>query len=95
MNGTEIRLMLLRATGKRVPRHIPDSELTMIDMRSETGMCDQVYKRRRTEEWVQKNWMYVQESLNCEGDCASVHNRCTDAQAHTCYSDNRDKVDPR
>ena len=95
MNGTELRLMLFRATGKRVPRHIPDSELTSLDMDAATGICAQSYKRQRMSDWLQANWTYVQESLNCEGDCASVHNRCTDLQAHLCYQENREKVDPR
>jgi len=95
MNGTELRLMLFRATGKRVPRHVPDSELTSLDMEKEPGLCAQAYMRRKTQEWLSANWDYVKESLSCEGDCASVHNQCTDVQAHTCYTDNRDKVDPR
>lgn len=93
MNETETRLLLLQASGKRFSRQTPLSELQNADLDVATGVCAQAYKRKMLQSWLTRNWTYVQESLSCEGDCASEHNKCSDAQAHTCYSSNKDKVD--
>jgi len=94
MNETELRLMLLRATGNRFPRHAGVEQLSSMKM-SCNNMCAQAYKRRKTEDWLKANWPYVKESMSCEGNCASPENKCTDTQAHICYSENKNKVDPK
>lgn len=94
MNETELRLVLLRATGNRFPRHVGVNRLSSMNV-SCNNICAQSYKRQKTQDWLKANWSYVKESLSCEGDCASPDNKCSDLQAHVCYTENKSKVDPK
>ena len=93
INDTERRALLRLVTGSRALRHSSPED---IDAQLNTGTVvetSQLYKRRKVEAYIQRNWKYVATTLTCNGDCAHADNPCSDAQAASCYETNKGEVE--
>ena len=91
MNRTELRQMY-RIAGLLIPkRTLNDEQLTC--METTLTPSNQQVIREKVQRFVQANWAVLKETLDCKGNCGDSENRCSDAQAASCYLMNQDAVD--
>jgi hypothetical protein len=93
INETERRALLRIMTEARAPRHASTEKIDDLMMNGEQPQTANLYKRRKVQSFIQKNWEYVHTTLKCNGDCSSPKNKCSDAQATSCYADNKNEVE--
>jgi hypothetical protein len=93
INRTEARQVLKSFFNEYANR---SDTLVQIEDRINSGVgasgCDQRRIREMTQSFVKSNWQTFAELLNCNGDCASMQNNCTDAQAFVCYRVNKSAI---
>lgn len=93
INETERRALLRVMTGARAPRHSNPEKIDDLMFSGEQPETANLYKRRKVHNFIKQNWVYVHTTLKCNGDCSSAENRCSDAQAASCYEDNKGEVE--
>lgn len=74
-------------------RHSSTNELQAMLEPAPQFPATQEIIRAKTEAFVQRHWTVLSETLKCQGNCASPDNRCPDAQAQVCYSQNKRLID--
>lgn len=92
MNRTEKRDLYLAVGLPRPKRTLTDEQLS--ELETTITPSNQTSIRNAVQVFVQANFSVLKETLSCQGDCASVQNRCPDAQAAACYLINKEQVDP-
>jgi hypothetical protein len=93
MNKTEQRKIYATAGLGKPPRTYSRDELVVL--KTELRPSNQCVIREKVQRFIRPNWDVLKETLNCNGDCASLLNECSDAQAATCYLVNQKAVDAR
>lgn len=93
MNRTELRQQM-RMAGLDAPyRHSRTEELRNMIQPPIHAPAQQHVMRARTEQFVQRHWSVLQETLSCSGNCSSPENTCPDAQASACFHQNQSLFD--
>jgi hypothetical protein len=93
INRTEARQLLKSYFNEYARR---SDTLVQIEDKINSGVgapnSDQRQIREMTQSFVRSNWQTFAELLSCNGDCASMQNNCTDAQAFVCYRVNKSAI---
>jgi hypothetical protein len=93
INKTEARALLKSTAGKYAERNATIDRINELMVIDDCPNTDQEVVRKKVQSFLQSNWQSFSELLNCNGDCASLRNTCTDAQALVCYRINKKQID--